>query len=220
MIEADRQKCDDLLKRYSGNRNVIVLNRLVGFGPGDNLDRILSDTPIPRDFDVLSIDIDGNDYHVWNSVSSYMAKIVCIEYNPTIPTEVEFVQPADKSVNQGASLLALTRLGRRKGYDLVCATHNNAIFVRSAYFPLLGISDNDPRSLREDVSAITYLFCGFDGTLFVTGREFVTGSSEVRIRHRVRQLPKIFRKYPPNLGLIPRVLYKFYWRAARMVGRA
>ena len=218
-IEADRNRYADLVQRFSGNKNVISVNTFVGFGANDSLDRILADKPIPEDFDVLSIDIDGNDYHVWNAMSVYTPKIVCIEFNQTIPTEVEFVQPADPQLNQGASLLSLVGLGRRKGYELVCVTHNNAIFVRSAYFPLLGISNNEPRTLREDVSAVTYLFSGYDGRLFVRGREFL-GHHDIRIANRLRQLPKCFRSYPPNFGRLTRWSYKVYRRVTRLLGRA
>jgi hypothetical protein len=53
---------------------------------------------------------------------------VVIEFNPTIPSEVAFVQ-ADANLNQGASLRALVELGNRKGYRLAAATSWNAIFV-------------------------------------------------------------------------------------------
>lgn len=219
-IESDRNRYADLVQRFAANQNVIPVNTFVGFNAHDSLDSILSDKPIPRDFDVLSIDIDGNDYHVWNAVSAYTPKIVCIEFNQTIPTEVEFVQPADPKLNQGASLLSLVRLGKQKRYDLICVTHNNAIFVKSVFFPLFGIADNDPRALREDLSAVTYLFSGYDGTLFIRGREFLGHHGSIRIRKRLRQLPKCFRTYPPNFGMLTRWSYKVYWRLLRLLRRA
>jgi hypothetical protein len=220
LIEPDKKKFAGLLKNYSGNARVFAINDFVGFKPDDNLDCMLSRIPIPKDFDVLSIDIEGNDYHVWSAMSSYAPKVVHIAYNPMIPTEVDFVQPADPGVNQGASLLALTQLGRRKGYELVCANHNAAIFVRSKYFPLFDIPNNDPRILREDLSGVTYLFCGYDGTLFVTGRDLLGHHRGIRIQRRLRQLPRMFRSYPPNFSPFVDVLYKFYWRLARLLGRA
>ena len=92
----------------------MTLNAFVGFTAADGLDAILARTPIPADFDVLSIDIDGNDYHVWNAVARYKPRVVVIEYNPTIPAAVDFVQPADMSINQGASITAQARLGKQK----------------------------------------------------------------------------------------------------------
>lgn len=48
------------------------------------LDAIFSNTPIPKDFDILSIDIDSNDFAVWNSFEKYSPKIVIIETNSSI----------------------------------------------------------------------------------------------------------------------------------------
>ena len=52
-----------------------------------------------------------------------------VEFNPTIPADVEFVQPRDIKINQG-SLLSLTKLGQEKGYELVAALDLNAFFVK------------------------------------------------------------------------------------------
>ncbi len=46
---------------------------------------------------------------------AYHAKLICIEFNPTIPTECDFVQPANTKVNQGAGLKSLVDLGKAKG---------------------------------------------------------------------------------------------------------
>jgi hypothetical protein len=219
LIEPDVKKFADLTGSYGSNPKVIPVNSFVGFAAADGLDTLLMDKPIPKDFDVLSIDIDGNDYHVWNVVTSYSPKIVCIEYNNTIPNEVEFIQPMNPELSQGSSLLSLTRLARGKGYELVCVTNSNAIFLRSKYFPLLGIPDNQLSALRQDFSAITYIFCGYDGTLLVSGRGLLAHHRGIRIAKRLRQIPRMFRAYPDNLGKCRSLLYTFYWRAARFVGR-
>ncbi|RZB36739.1 MAG: hypothetical protein SRB2_01818 [Desulfobacteraceae bacterium Eth-SRB2] len=91
LIEGNKIKFAELQKNYAQNKNVITINRFVGFENENNLDQILKMTPIQNDFDFLSIDIDGNDYHVWKAMSDYNPKIVCIEFNPTIPTEIEFI---------------------------------------------------------------------------------------------------------------------------------
>ena len=115
LIEGSKTKFKELEKNYAKNPKVITLNQFVGFEKKDNLDQILTKTSIPIDFDFLSIDIDGNDYYVWKTMVKYQPKAVCIEFNPTIPTEVKFIQKADNSVNQGSSLLSLVELGKEKG---------------------------------------------------------------------------------------------------------
>jgi len=220
LVEANTKRFADLVKRHGSNPKVIALSVFVGFTPADDLDSILKKTPIPKDFDFLTISIEGNDYHVWKTLSSFTPKIVCVHCNPTIPTEVEFVQPADMKVRQGSSFAAFTRLGHEKGYELVCLTHNRAFFVQSQYFPALGILDNSPQALREDFSTVTYIFCGFDGTIFVTGREVLPHHWGIRIEKRLRQLPKYFRSYARDFSPFKTFMFKVYKRGARILGRA
>lgn len=219
LVEANRTRFAKLLARHGKNPNVFALNQFVGFSATDGLDFILASRPIPKEFDLLSIDIDGNDYHVWKAVSAYTPKVVCIEFNPSIPTELEFVQPADPEVNQGASLLAITRLAAQKGYELVAVTAFNAIFVRSQYFHLFHISNNEPRILREELSWITHVFCGYDGTIFVAGADCLPWH-RLSFSNRVRQLPKFFRRYPRNFGWFERKLFRGYKEVLKFMCRA
>jgi hypothetical protein len=62
-------------------------------------------------------------------VQEYRPKVVCIEFNPTIPTEVDFVQERDPTTSQGCSLKALYRLAKERGYQAVCVLPWNAVFV-------------------------------------------------------------------------------------------
>lgn len=169
LIEANTRRFQDLLKTYEGNKKVTPINAFVGFGESNCLDTILKTTEIPTDFDLLSIDIDGNDYHVWAAVKHYRPKVVVIEYNPTIPVEVEFVQPRDMHVTQGSSLLSVNKLAKSKGYELVATTATNAVFVDSKYFNLFGIEDNSVEAIWTDRSLITHIFFGYDGTVFLRG---------------------------------------------------
>jgi len=169
LIEGSPKRYKDLLKTFGGNQKVIPLNRFVGFEQGNSLDTIFKDTEIPVNFDLLSIDIDGNDYHVWECMRNYKPKVVVIEYNPTIPGSVEFVQERNMQVTQGSSILSMTKLAGSKGYELVAATQANVIFVDSKYFDLFGINDNSVRVMRTDDSLITHIFCGYDGKVFIRG---------------------------------------------------
>ncbi len=216
LIEGDKKRFDELTRRYAGNARVIAINAFVGFTPADGLDALLAKTPIPRDFDLLSIDIDGNDYHVWQGVSACNPKVVCVEYNPTIPTELEFVQPAGKNVTQGASLLALVKLGKQKGYELVAATSLNGIFVRSEFFSIFGIASNDPHILREDVSAVTHIFAGYDGKILVAGANVLPWHG-VTFSSRIRQLPRMFQRFSGDYGPFRARLYKLYKKLCKKI---
>lgn len=99
------------------------------------LDALLAQTPIPREFDVLSIDIDSCDWQIWNSLEQYRPTVVLIEINPRFP-------PGEKHIHTpeipGSSFASTLELGRQKGYTLVCATVN-MVFVRNDRVPMLGL---------------------------------------------------------------------------------
>ena len=88
--------------------------------------------------DLLSIDIDGNDYWIWESINCIQPRVVIIEYNAKFPPDYEWIMEYDKNHiwekddNQGASLKSLELLGRRLGYQLVGTSFSgvNAFFVR------------------------------------------------------------------------------------------
>ena len=211
LVERGKTRFKDLQRNYLQNPNVTTINRLVGFGKGDNLYQILRDTPIPVDFDFLSIDIDGNDYHVWKALLKYEPKLICIEFNPTIPTEIRFIQPPDPSVNQGTSLLSLVELGREKGYELVSVLSWNAFFVKSEYYPLFQIEDNSPEILRTNLDAITYLFIGYDSKVFLRGCKKLFWHFDIELKEsKIQPLPGFLRKYPENYNKVEKIAFATY----------
>ena len=207
LIEADARKFQDLQDNYRRRDDVITINRFVGFTEKDSLDQILGNTPIPDDFDVLSIDIDGNDYHVWQAIKRYQPKVVVIEFNPTIPTDVRFVQPPDASVNQGSSLSSLVELGITKGYELVSVLPFNAFFVKREYYERFEIESNSPHVLRTDSSYVTYLFSGFDGTVFLDGNCRLPWHNLPLKASQVQRLPRFLRKFPSNYNILEKMAF-------------
>jgi hypothetical protein len=214
LIEADGDKFQTLRALYSDDERVTTLHGFVGFGEHDNLDVMLSATPIPNEFDLLIIDIDGNDYHAWKAATAYRPSLVCVEFNPTIPNEVDFIQPADPRRQWGASLRSLVSLGRDKGYELICVLPWNALFVRAEYFAAYSIADNAPETLRADLSSVTYIFSGVDGTVFLRGARSLPWQTMQLNELDFQQLPKALRKWPPVGSLRVRAtvsrFYKFF----------
>jgi len=99
---------------------------------------------IPTEFDLLSIDIDSNDYHVRAALNMYSPRVYVIEYNGNYPGHLEYVMPRDDNykwklweTNFGASLKSLVKQGDALGYDLVyCESRGvNAFFVRKDINP-------------------------------------------------------------------------------------
>jgi hypothetical protein len=104
----------------------------------ENIVGILTDAGVPRDPDLMSVDIDGNDYWIWKAAASFRPRVVVIEYNAAYPPGENVVTPYDPDhvwdgTNRfGASLDALTALAAGLGYVLVgCDSRGvNAFFLR------------------------------------------------------------------------------------------
>lgn len=169
LIEADSDRFEKLKSQYLQRPDVSCAHLCVGWGVENSLDQILFSNNSPKYFDFLSIDIDGNDYHVWDAMKNYRPRVVVIEFNPTIPADVSFVQEKREFVFQGSSLFSICELARNKGYELVAVTLVNAIFVEKELFLKFNISDNSPLVLKTDISLETRLFQLYDGTIKITG---------------------------------------------------
>lgn len=216
MIEGNTSKYSELKKNYTHNPKVHPLNAFVGFDQQTGLDKILGGFPIPKDFDFLSIDIDGNDYHVWNAMSAYKPKLIVIEFNPTISNDVKFVQKADGNISQGCSLAALVPLAKEKGYELVSVLAWNAFFVRSEYFPLFGIDDNSAETLRTDLSLITHIFVGYDGHVFLQGSRRLPWHDMHLRESDIQPLPRFLKKHPSHYNMVEKGLFLLFTNPAKL----
>ena len=125
------------------------------FITAENINYLFKKYNVPHSFDLLSIDVDFNDYWLWRAIESYSARVVIIEYNSSIQpncSQVVKYEPFanwDKTNYFGASLLALSKLGKKKGYDLVGCDDNgiNAFFIKSEIVQGL-IKRTSPQCLR------------------------------------------------------------------------
>jgi len=108
----------------------------------DNIEEAIGGAGITGEIDLLSIDIDGNDYWIWEAIDIVRPRVVVIEYNGsfgrrsiTVPYDPGFVRFRKHRSGwyHGASLAALAKLGRRKGYDLVGTDRAgvNAFFIEA-----------------------------------------------------------------------------------------
>jgi hypothetical protein len=218
LIEANGSKFAALEANYRSLSSVTTINAFVGFSPDDNLDALLSDVSMPDDPDVLSIDIDGNDYHAWAAIERLQPKVVCIEFNSTIPNAVDFVQAADPAVQQGCGVRSLVRLGKEKGYELTCCTTWNAIFVDARYFSRLGIETNSVDALRDDSPFTTYLSSGYDGHVILSGYRRLPWHKLPVDERKVQQIPRWLARYPDDYSAAQRLGFRVYRRLRR--GRA
>lgn len=144
------------------------LKAVESFITKDNINELLLENGIKGDIGVLSVDIDGNDYWVWEQITAVQPAIVVTEYNSLFGSKRAVTVPYDETFQRskahyshiyyGASLAALVALANRKGYDFVGANTagNNAFFVR--------------RDLRPDALPVLTVEEGFVARAFREGR--------------------------------------------------
>jgi len=125
-------------ERYTGLKetqkqypeNIIIFQDTIHFMPqkGVLLDDVLSRTPIPKNFELLSIDVDGPDYQIWLSLKDYQPQIVIVECSGISGWHIhrEGAKNGDSDIT--TSFGPLKELGESKGYKLV-AEMGNLIFV-------------------------------------------------------------------------------------------
>jgi len=213
LIEADRTYFERLEKEYAQDTGAVCLNEFVSFEGEESLDKIFARTPLPRTFDLFSLDVDGNEYHLWDSLSEYRPRVMLVEFNPSIPNDITFIQPRDMSVYQGSSLRALVELGKRKGYELVATNKVNAFFVLKELFPKFGIADNSIDALHTDTTFETRLFQLYDGTLKIAGNKKLLWHKLPIDEERLQVLPKNRRVYPAMISTSPLVrMFKYIAR--------
>lgn len=128
LIEADPARAKALIDNTLGKKVELY------FGPvtPQNVNGL-----VPDDIDLLSIDVDNDDFHIWNAYKGKPA-VVVIEVNSSIAPP-EIVIPG----NRGASYSAMVMLGLSKGYFLL-AHKGNCIFVLRGYHNLFPEIEADP----------------------------------------------------------------------------
>jgi len=106
----------------------------------ENVNQIIEDAGYNGEIGLLSIDIDGNDYWIWDAITVVSPKVVIIEThnefglrNIVVPYDAEYSYPGKHPVYHGASPVAMNKLAAKKGYRLVGANElgSNFIFVKN-----------------------------------------------------------------------------------------
>jgi hypothetical protein len=118
------------------------LTALPAFVTAKNINRLISDAGFSGPVGILSIDVDGNDYWIWQAIDCIAPAIVICEYNSLLGDTRPLAVPYDPGFERlkahhsglyfGASIAALRRLAAAKGYSFVGTNSNgnNAFFVR------------------------------------------------------------------------------------------
>lgn len=118
------------------------LTAVKAFVTRESIDQLISSMELSGDIGLLSIDIDGNDYWVWEAIQCIQPRIVICEFNSLLgrsrPVSVPYSEEFRRheahfsGLYFGASLAAFCHLAGRKGYKFIGCTSsgNDAFFVR------------------------------------------------------------------------------------------
>ncbi|MBM3344902.1 MAG: FkbM family methyltransferase [Betaproteobacteria bacterium] len=132
LIEGHARRFQDL-ERNVRDHDCTCINAYVSRDGENRLEALLDRHGVGRNIDLLSIDIDGNDYYIIESLEKLGPRVIVCEYKPTIPAETDLL--AEYGNYFGASVAALERVARSKSYRLVALTETNCFFVLDEDFP-------------------------------------------------------------------------------------
>ena len=137
-LEGDEKSCAEINARFFPVIKTAQLKIKQAFITKNNINHLIANSGFVGEIDLLSVDIDGNDYYVWQAINVVKPRVVVIEYNAKFPPNHFWKQAYnenhrwDGSDWHGASLKALETLGKQLGYQLVGTNISgvNAFFVK------------------------------------------------------------------------------------------
>lgn len=135
--EANCSRIQSMWSKAISDGQIVVRQALLCV---ENINAVISQAGFAGEVDLLCVDVDGNDYHLWSAIKVVKPRVVVIEYNGFVPPPVSWVMKYcpdfewdGASVSIGASIQALVELGESLGYRLVCCNRSglNSFFVRT-----------------------------------------------------------------------------------------
>lgn len=149
-IEGNPKQAEAIKGKFGTLLSRRRLQVAIEFATAENVNQTLEQFRL-GDIDFLSIDIDGNDIHLFRALLS-APKVICIEYNAKFPANIKKAQVYDPqrvwtgTDYMGSSLAALNEVAEQKGYRLVATniTGANAFFVRNDLTQALFTENSSP----------------------------------------------------------------------------
>lgn len=184
----------EILQNNVKDYNCICVNAFVSLEGDNSLDAIVRRTGIDFNIDLISIDIDGDDYYIFKSIDLCRPRVVICEYNPTIPAELELF--AEYGSCFGASVAALKLLAEKKDYSLVAITETNCFFVRNDLASAFSDYETSLENIKIDKHLI-YIATSYAGDYVVCG----TAAYEISLPYNGK-LFGIYSHFPIRWSLL------------------
>ncbi len=138
-IEGSAECCKKIFEGFSGLIKSGKLKLVQSFIFAETINGLISSQIFEQEIDLLSIDIDGNDAHIYDQISCVTPRVIVLEYNAKFGPVIEYCMPYNRNYRWsktdcfGASLKYFEKLMSNKGYTLVGCNlvGTNAFFVRT-----------------------------------------------------------------------------------------
>lgn len=168
--EKSIQSMEQQLPRTISSGQLSVLNAFI---TRDNINKLILSKIPETEIDLLSVDIDGNDYHVLSAITCIKPRVIVIEYNAKFPPPIQYCQKYnenhrwDGSDDFGSSIAFLDKNLNNMGYKLVgCnVAGSNAFFVKKA---LLKNKFNNPNNAEHHYQPARYFLLGLTSGHFAS----------------------------------------------------
>jgi hypothetical protein len=146
LFDGDKSNIEHAIRFYSSQRDCrfIMPELSQAWITRENVNELIADSGITGEIDLLSIDIDGNDYYIWEAIEVVQPRVCIFETHNMIPADLCLTIPYSPDFNamakrgpekdfRSVSLGAMDKLSRRKGYTLVGAHKHgfNVLYVRN-----------------------------------------------------------------------------------------
>jgi hypothetical protein len=168
LIESDKKRYEKLLKNsIKATSGCITLNLKIEPWGDNSIDSIFSKLKLDEPIDLLSLDIDGNEYYILKNMK-IRPRVIVVEFNPTLPLDAFIHQPLDGYF--GCSQAALESvLG--DDYKLVAITDCNCFFVHSKCVKMIEEKFETNRALIKNENYQMVLSSTYDGKTFLLSRK-------------------------------------------------
>lgn len=171
LIDGDQNSVNRGIKFYAANQSTFLYPPVFkhAWVTVENINQIISENGFKNEIDLLSLDIDGNDYYVMEAINVIKPRVIICETHNVIPDDLSLTIPYKEDFNysdakqheefRSVSLFAMKKLLNKKGYRLI-GSHRygfNAIFMLNdtgkEYFPEVSIEsvhDNAYTKFRRE----------------------------------------------------------------------
>jgi len=172
LFDGDKNSVDRGTNFYASNKSTFLYPPIFkqAWLTRENIDQLIAENGFKNEIDLLSLDIDGNDYYIMEAINVIKPRVIICETHNVIPSDLAMTIPYKSDFNRmedlhpdfmSVSLLAMKKLLNKKGYRLV-GSHRygfNAIFmlneVGKDYFPEVSVEsvhDNAYTKFRTETA--------------------------------------------------------------------